>query len=67
MKFYLFSKIEFEVPNPIYLIECYCYQSDFCSKYDVIKDRKIEDVNKMLFSTENSPIFQLKKAKWSLF
>jgi len=26
MKFYLFSKIEFEIPDPVTLIECYCYQ-----------------------------------------
>ncbi|MDD4363414.1 MAG: hypothetical protein PHD33_04285 [Atribacterota bacterium] len=47
MKFYLFSKIEFEIPDPISLIECYCYQSDFYSKYDVIENRKLEDVNKI--------------------
>ena len=47
MKFYLFSKIEFEIPDPVTLIECYCYQSDFYSKYDVIENRKIEDVNKI--------------------
>ena len=47
MKFYLFSKIEFEVPDPISLIECYCYQSDFYSRYDVIEKWKIEDVNKI--------------------
>jgi hypothetical protein len=47
MKFYLFSKIEFEVPDPISLIECYCYQSDFYSRYDVIEKRKIEDVNRI--------------------
>ena len=47
MKFYLFSEIEFEIPDPVSLIECYCYQSDFYSKYDVIGNRKIEDVNKI--------------------
>jgi hypothetical protein len=47
MKFYLFSKIEFEVPDPISLIEYYCYQNDFYSRYDVIENRKIEDVNKI--------------------
>ncbi|MDD5638176.1 MAG: hypothetical protein PHD84_10255 [Atribacterota bacterium] len=47
MKFYLFSTIEFEIPDPLSLIECYCYQSDFYSKYDVIENRKIEDVNKI--------------------
>jgi hypothetical protein len=47
MRFYLFSKIEFEVPDSISLIECYCYQSDFYSRYDVIENRRIEDVNKI--------------------
>ena len=47
MKFYLFSEIEFEIPDPVSLIECYCYQSDFYSKYDVIENRKLEDVNKI--------------------
>lgn len=47
MKFYLFSKIEFEIPDLISLIECYCYQSDFYSRYDVIENRKIEEVNKI--------------------
>ena len=47
MKFFLFSKIPFEIPDPIALIECYCYQNDFYSKYDLLEDRKIEDVNKI--------------------
>jgi hypothetical protein len=50
MKFFLFSKISFEIPNPIALIECYCYQNDFYAKYDLLleyRDRKIEDVNKI--------------------
>jgi len=50
MKFYLFSKISFEIPDPIALIECYCYQNDFYTKYDLLlehRDRKIEDVNKI--------------------
>lgn len=50
MKFFLFSKISFEIPEPITLIECYCYQNDFYSKYDLLledRDRKIEDVNKI--------------------
>jgi len=29
MKIYLFSTIKFEIPDPVTLIECYCYQSDF--------------------------------------
>ena len=47
MKFILFSKIKFEIPEPITLIECYCYQNDFYSKYDLLEDKKIEDVNKI--------------------
>ena len=50
MKFFLFSKISFKIPDPIALIECYCYQNDFYSKYDLLledRDRKIEDVNKI--------------------
>ncbi|MBU4350349.1 hypothetical protein KJ599_08515 [bacterium] len=50
MKFFLFSKISFEIPDPITLIECYCYQNDFYAKYDLLlenRDRKIEDVNKI--------------------
>jgi len=47
MKFFLFLKISFEIPEPIALIECYCYQNDFYSKYDLLEDRKIEDVNKI--------------------
>ena len=47
MKFLLFSKISFEIFDPIALIECYCYQSDFYAKYDLLKKRKVEDVNKI--------------------
>ena len=47
MKFFLFSKISFEIPDPIALIECYCYQNDIYSKYDLLEDKKIEDVNKI--------------------
>ena len=47
MKFTLFSKIPFEVTNPIALIESYCFQNDFYSNYDLLKNRKIEDVNKI--------------------
>jgi hypothetical protein len=50
MKLILFSKISFEILDPIALIECYCYQNDFYSKYDLLledRDRKIEDVNKI--------------------
>ncbi|GAH69699.1 unnamed protein product, partial [marine sediment metagenome] len=47
MKFFLFSEISFEIPEPIALIECYCYQNDFYFKYDFLEDKKIEDVNKI--------------------
>jgi uncharacterized protein YozE (UPF0346 family) len=50
MEFLLFSKISFEIPDPVALIECYCYQNDIYAKYDLLlehKDRKIEDVNKI--------------------
>ena len=47
MIFFLFSKISFEIPDPIALIECYCYQNDIYSKYDLLEDKKIEDVNKI--------------------
>ncbi len=47
MKFILFSGIIFEIPGPVALIECYCYQNDFYSRYDLLEDKKIEDVNKI--------------------
>ena len=61
MKFYLFSKIRFEIPEPVTLIECYCYQSDFYSKYDVIENRTIEDVNKIGARLKHSTILKCKK------
>jgi len=45
MKFRLFSKLEFEVSCPVALIESYCFQSDFYANYDLLADRKVEDVN----------------------
>jgi hypothetical protein len=47
MKFYLFSKIQFEVTHPIALIESYCYQNDFYANFDVVENRNIEHVNKI--------------------
>lgn len=61
MRFYLFSKIRFEIPEPITLIECYCYQNDFYSKYDVIENRTIEDVNKIGARLKHSIILECKK------
>ena len=48
MKFYLFSKVEFEVYDPVALIECFCIQTNFYSSYDLIlPDRTIKDVAKI--------------------
>ena len=64
MKFYLFSKISFEIPDPIALIECYCYQNDFYAKYDLLlehRDRKIEDVNKIGARIKKEVLSECKK------
>ena len=64
MKFLLFSKISFEIPNPITLIECYCYQNDFYAKYDLLlehRDRKIEDVNKIGARIKKEVLSECKK------
>ena len=64
MKFFLFSKISFEIPDPIALIECYCYQNDFYTKYDLLlehRDRKIEDVNKIGARIKKEVLSECKK------
>jgi len=64
MKFFLFSKISFEIPDPIALIEYYCYQNDFYSKYDLLlehRDRKIEDVNKIGARIKKEVLLECKK------
>jgi len=64
MKFFLFSKISFEIPKPIALIECYCYQNDFYSKFDLLledRDRKIEDVNKIGARIKEDVLLECKK------
>jgi len=64
MKFYLFSKISFEITDPIALIECYCYQNDFYAKYDLLLehiDRKIEDVNKIGARIRKDVLLECKK------
>jgi len=61
MKFILFSKIKFEIPDPIALIECYCYQNDFYTKYDLLKNRKIEDVNKIGARIKKEVLLECKK------
>jgi len=50
MKFLLFSRILFEVSDPVALIESYCFQSDFYENYDLLLlkgNRELEDVNKI--------------------
>jgi len=61
MKFFLFSKIPFEIPDPIALIECYCYQNDIYSKYDLLGDKKIEDVNKIGARIKKEVLLECKK------
>ena len=47
MKFKLFSKIEFEVSEPIVVIEAFCYQNNFYKNFDLLENPTIEDVNKI--------------------
>ena len=47
MEFLLFSKVTFEIADPIAFLEAYCVQSDFYSNYDVLLNRQVEDVNKI--------------------
>jgi hypothetical protein len=61
MKFFLFSKIKFDIPDPIALIECYCYQNDFYSKYDLLEDKKIENVNKIGARIKKEVLLECKK------
>jgi len=61
MKFFLFSKISFEIPDPIALIECYCYQNDIYSKYDLLEDKKIENVNKIGARIKKEVLLECKK------
>ncbi|NCO23808.1 MAG: hypothetical protein COZ07_08430 [Candidatus Infernicultor aquiphilus] len=64
MIFFLFSKISFKIPEPIALIECYCYQNDFYAKYDLLlehRDRKIEDVNKIGARIKKEVLSECKK------
>jgi len=64
MKFILFSEIIFEIPDPVALIEYYCYQNDFYSKYDLLledRDRKIEDVNKIGARIKKDVLLECKK------
>jgi len=50
MIFYLFSKIGFEINDPVSLIEYCCFQNDFYGNYDLIlkaRKRKVSDTNKI--------------------
>jgi len=48
MKFRLFSAVEFDIADPVALIECYCFQTNFYSAYDtLIPHRQAEDVAKI--------------------
>jgi len=47
MRFLLFSTIQFEISDPIAIIECHCYQTDFYANYDLLENRKVGDVNKI--------------------
>lgn len=51
MQFTLFSKISFEVSDPIALIECFCFQNDFYKNYDYLLqdkgERTIKNVNRI--------------------
>ncbi len=61
MELLLFSKISFGIPEPIALIECYCYQNDFYAKYDLLEDKKIEDVNKIGARIKKEVLSECKK------
>jgi len=50
VKFLLFSKMTFEVSDPVALIESYCFQSDFYKNYDLLLlkgKREVKDANKV--------------------
>ena len=62
MKFLLFSKISFEVTDPIALIESYCFQSDFYANYDLLlPNRKIGDVSKIGARTQKELLQKCEK------
>lgn len=50
MTFHLFSKIGFEINDPVSLIEYCCFQNDFYGNYDLIlkaRKRKVSETNKI--------------------
>ena len=74
MRFMLFSKIEFEVSDPVAVIECYCFQSNFYKNYDLIlparelkavskigariQESLVKNCKKVIESRNNLPIFR---------
>lgn len=59
MIFYLFSKIGFEINDPVSLIEYCCFQNDFYGNYDLILKngkRKASDTNKIGARIRNDKI-----------
>jgi hypothetical protein len=74
MKFILFSKVKFEVSDPVALIECYCFQSDFYKNYDLLLPARelkavskigariqkdlLKNCDKVIESRNNLPIFR---------
>jgi hypothetical protein len=56
MKFILFSKIPFEVTDPIALIESYCFQNDFYVNFDLIEKREIIYVNSIGARTKSDDL-----------
>jgi hypothetical protein len=64
MQFRLFSKLSFEVPHPVALIESHCIQSDFYKNFDLIPldERKPEHANK-IGARINKEIFSSTKFK----
>jgi len=49
MKFTLFlnEKLEFEVNEPVALVECYCFQTNFYHTYDLLPERGFKDVGRI--------------------
>jgi hypothetical protein len=62
MKFSLFSKVPFEVSDPIALIECYCFQNDFYGNYD-LKKSKSKEIENVRFIGARIPNESLRKCK----
>ncbi len=62
MKFRLFSKT-FEVVDPIALIECYCFQTNFYANYDLLnyeRGKRLENVNEIGARMNEEPLGKCK-------